>query len=342
MAGSGDVRRRALGLRETLTPHPHRGDLIAAGALPFAVGAVLIDLRFDDVWGNGVLLVMLMLATGLVLGMGVLAPLEGEQARPYQQVLLLAGLVLGWLALLRVARALGADDPLSSAGTSTWIFALVTIVAAWLTRARCAAICALVAALAGIVTVLSFVDWAFSPDGPGTTRWLLLVLACGLVLTALARRDVARRESVYLIDAAGVAILTLGLTFVAALIDVLTFLGAPGGAPGGGWKLVLLAVGFGLVAYAAVDREPGPGYLGALNLLLFLAFAALPGEDGASLWFWPLVLLALGGVAIAAGLRPRRELPPEPPSAAGPAEPVPGPGSPREPGGLWASGREPA
>ncbi len=41
-------------------------------------------------------------------------------------------------------------------------------------------------------------------------RWLLLALAVGLVLAALAQRDAQRRESVYLIDAAGVAILVLG------------------------------------------------------------------------------------------------------------------------------------
>jgi hypothetical protein len=274
--------------------------------------------------------------------MGLLAPLEGERPRSYQQVLLLAGLLLGFVALLRLAQVLGADEPLETAGSRVWIFAIVTLAAAWIARFRRSAVCVLVAALAGILAALSFVEWAFDPEGPGTVRWILLALAAGFVLTALARRDVARRESVYLIDAAGIAILLLGLTFVGALLGFLTLLGVPGEAPGGGWKLVLLGAGLGLVAYAGVDREPGPAYLGSAILLLFAGLVGIPGEDGASLWFWPLALLLLGGVAVGAGLRPRRELPPEP-GAGRPAEPVPGPGAgggaagPRAPGSLWAS-----
>lgn len=330
------LRGRGGQLLAAITPHPHRGDLVAAGAVPFALGVLLVNVRLDGTWANGILLVLTALACALVLGMGVLAPLEGERPRSYQQVLLLAGLLLGFVALLRFAELLGADDPLGAPGSRMWIFAVMTAAAAWVARMRRSAICALVAALAGLVTVLAFVDWAFEPDGLGTARWVLLALAIGLVLTALARRDVQRRESVYLIDAAGVAILLIGLTFVGALFSLLTVVGVPGDGPGGGWKLVLLGAGLGLVAYAGVDREPGPAYLGTLILLLFVGLVGIPGEDGASLWFWPLVLLLVGGAAVAAGLRPRRPLPPEPPGAGSPAEPVPGPGS------LWAAERPPS
>lgn len=336
-----DVRIHAGRVLAALTPHPHRGDLIAAGAVPLALGVLLVNVRLDAQWGNGIFLVLTALACALVLGMGLLAPLEGERPRSYQQVLLLAGLLLGFVTLLRFAQVIGVEDPLAAAGARLWIFAIVTVGASAITRRYRSAFCALIAALAGIVTVLGFVEWAFTPEGPGTMRWILLLLAGGLVLAALARRDVQRRESVYLIDAAGIAILLLGLTFIGALVGILTLIGAPAGAPGGGWKLVLLAAGLGLVAYAGVDRESGPAYLGTLILLLFVGLVGLPGTDGASLWFWPLVLLALGGTAVAAGLRPRRELPPEPgpPGAGRPAEPVPGPGSDGAPRGLWATGR---
>lgn len=350
MAETDDLRALAGRGRAALTPHPHRGDLIAAGAVPLALGVLLVNVRLDATWGTGVFLVIDALACALVLGMGLLAPLEGERPRSYQQVLLLAGLLLGFVTLFRLAQALGADRPLGAAGTRLWIFLVVTLGAAWAARTRRSAICALIAALAGIVAVVAFVDWAFSPQGPTTLRWVLLVLAIALVLAALARRDVARRESVYLIDAAGVAMLALGVTFLGAAVvafsplpsGVLTFVGIPFGVPGGGWKLVLLAAGVGLVAYAGVDREAGPGYLGTLILLVFVALAGIPGAGGASLWFWPLALLLVGGAAVGAGLRPRRELPPEPLGAGGgdpPTEPLAGPGSgerPRE-GGLWAS-----
>jgi hypothetical protein len=329
-----------------LTPHPHRGDLIAAGAVPLALGVLLANVRLDATWGTGVFLVIDALACALVLGMGLLAPLEGERPRSYQQVLLLAGQLLGFVTLVRLAQVLGADRPLSSSGSRLWIFLIVTVGATWIARTRRSAACALVAALAAVGTVVAFVDWAFSPAGPGTLRWVLLALALVLVLAALARRDAQRRESVYLIDAAGVTVLALGVTFLGAAAVAFTplpevalrFLGIPVGVPGGGWKLVLLAAGLGLVAYAGVDRESGPAYLGALILLVFVALVGIPAKDGASLLFWPLVLLLVGGAAVGAGLRPRRELPPEPPGRGArggdpPTEPLPGPGSR---GGLWA------
>jgi hypothetical protein len=331
-----------------LTPHPHRGDLIAAGAVPLTLGVLLVNVRLDAEWGSGIFLVLTALACALVLGMGLLAPLEGERPRSYQQVLLLCGLLLGFVMLLRLAQVLGAGNPLGAPGTRLWIFATVAVGAAVVTRVRRSAVCGLISALSAIVAVLSFVEWVFSPDGLGTTRWLLLALALGLALLALARREQHRRESVYLIDAAGTAFVLLGLTFVGALIGPLTLLGVPGGAPGGGWEFVLVAAGLGLVAYAGVDREPGPAYLGAVVLLLFTALAGIPNAEGASLWFWPLVLLALGAAAVAVGLRPRHPLPPEPPGAGKAGdEPVPGPGSgadapPRPPSAaLWATSPEP-
>ncbi|MGB2711296.1 MAG: hypothetical protein WBC33_07250 [Conexibacter sp.] len=336
MVDAKELRSGARSLIAALTPHPHRGDLIAAGALPLTLGVLLVNVRLDAQWGTGVMLVLTALTCALVLGMGVLAPLEGERPRPYQQVLLLSGLTLGFVVLLRLAQVLGADAPLVAAGSRMWIFGIVALAAVALLRLRRAAICALIAALAGVVTVLAFVSWAFAPDGPTTARWVLLALALGLVLLALSQRDAQRRESVYMVDAAGLAILALGLTFVGALIGALTLVGIPSGGPGGGWKLLLLAAGFGLVAYAAVDREPGPAYVGAANLLLALGLIGLPGVEGASLWFWPLMLLLAGGAMVAAGLRPRRPLPPEPPGPTAPAEPLPGPGAP---GGLWSSAR---
>ncbi len=47
-----------------------------------------------------------------------------------------------------------------------------------------------------------------------------------------------------------------------------------------------------------------------LNLAAFVVSAA----DTDTLFWWPLVLLVAGGVMLAAGLRPRRPLPPEPPA----------------------------
>jgi hypothetical protein len=339
MAEVDDLRRGAGALRTALTPHPHRGDLIAAGAAPLTLGVLLVNVRLNGRWGTGVLLLLTLLATALVLGMGSLAPREGERPRSYQQVLLLAGLLLLSVTLLRLAQVLGVEEPLAAAGTRVWTFGAVTGVAVWLTRQRGSAVAALIAALTGIVTALALVSWAFHPHGVGTFRWVLLTLAIGLVLGALSQRDRRRRASVYLIDAAGIAVVLIGLTYIGALIQILTVLGAPGAPPVGGWKLVLLAAGLGLVAYAGVDREPGPAYAGGANLLLFVALAGIPGEDGPSLLFWPLALVLVGGLMVAAGLRPRRPLPPEPTRADGPGETVAGPGVVERTPALWAGAR---
>jgi hypothetical protein len=327
MAEAGDLRGGVAGVRTALTPHPHRGDLIAAGAGLLTIGVLLVNVRLDIRWGTGVFLVLTLAACGLVLGMAVLAPLEGERPRPYHQVLLLTGLLLLFATLFRLDQVLGTPRPLFHAGSRVWIFGAVAAVALWLALARRSAICAYVAALTGIVLALSFVQWVFDPHGVTTFRWILLLLAIGFALAALTQRDRRRRESVYLVDAAGIAIVALSATFVGAVFQLVTLLGAPAAAPGAGWKLVLLAAGLGLVAYGAVDRERGPTYLGVLTLLLFVGLAGVPGSGGPSLWFWPLVLLALGIAIVAAGLRPRRPLPPEPSAGSGATEPLPGPGA---------------
>jgi hypothetical protein len=320
MAETTDLRARASTLAELLRPHPHRGDLIAGGAVPLTVALLLINVRLDASWGTGIFLVLTGLACAAVLAMGVLAPLEEERPRSYQVVLHLCGLALLLVTLLRLAQVFGVDQPLDSDGAVFWMLTIVAGTAAWLARERRSAICALVAAIAGTFALLAFVSLVFSPDGPATSRWVLLFVAVGLLLGALLLRDRHPAESVYLVDAAGFAVLAIGLTYLGSLVFGFAVLDESDGVfgrsffdgPGAWWKLVMLAAGLGLVAYAGVDRQAGPGWLGVLNLLLFVILVGQPGESGASLWFWPMLLLLVGGAMIAAGLRPRRPLPPEP------------------------------
>ena len=124
-----------------------------------------------------------------------------------------------------------------------------------------------------------------------------------------------------LVNAVGLATLLLSLTFVFSALNALQTSVAFGSLDratsgvGFGWKLYMLALGFGLVAYAGADREPGPAYLGTAVLLLFavvVSFPSLGGARGGSLVGWPLFLLVVGGAGLAIGLRPRRPLPPPP------------------------------
>jgi hypothetical protein len=303
-------------VRHFLRPHPHRGDLIAAGAVPLTVAVVMLNVRMDATWGNGIHLVITGLACALVLGMGLLAEREDEFPRAYQTVLLLAGLTLLAVTLLRFAQVLGADAPLESSATITWTAAVFTAIAAVPAWERInSPICALVEVVAGGITLLAFVDWVFNPSGATTFRWILLLLIAVYTAAHLRWRDSRPRHAVHMVNAAGLAGLFLAVTFAGGL--VLPF--ARGGDPGTWWEFVILAVGFGLLAYAGVDREPGPGYLGFGLLLAFVVLAGLPSSDGASIVGWPLLLLLLGGAAVAAGLRPIRPLPPPPDAGAEPA-----------------------
>ena len=308
-----------------LRPHPHRGDIIAAGAVPLTVALLLIDVRFAGKWDDGVLFAVMALAAALMLGMGLLARMEEEAPRAYQSALFLSGLALAAAAILRLADVLGASGTDPSSGTALWMGTMFAALALVPALRRNSAICTLVAALAGVIVAIAFVDWVFAPDSTATFRWILLVviIAYGLAFTAL--RDHRRRHAVALLNAAGLATLALAATF--ALRATVGPLRGGGGA-GTGWELVLAAMGFALVAYAGVDREPGPGYLGVAVLAAFLLVAGPASFDGPSLIGWPLLLLLAGAAMLVVGLRPIEPLPPEPEPV---NEPDPSAGLPTEP-----------
>jgi hypothetical protein len=206
---------------------------------------------------------------------------------------------------------LGAGPGQLTPGAVVWTGAVMTVVSAW-TAARChSAICALIAAIAAGATVVEAVRWIFHPSSFTSSRWLLLVLAIALVLLALWLRGRYPRHAELLIDGAALAILAIVVESV--IVSVIGSLGLFGGSPEaplpGFWELVVLAAGCGLVAYGAIDGAPGPAWLGAANLVAFLAATAI---GHSTLRWWPVILLVLGIGTMAAGLRPRSPLPPEP------------------------------
>src|SRR5437764_14610389 len=86
-------------LLERLRPHPHRGDVIAAGAVPLVVAAFVIELRMTQ-WSLGPRFGVVLVIAALLLAMGWLAPLEGAAPRAYHSVLLVGGLLPMALALV--------------------------------------------------------------------------------------------------------------------------------------------------------------------------------------------------------------------------------------------------
>jgi hypothetical protein len=297
-------------VRELFRPPPHRGPLIAAGAVVLAIGLALTELRLGDELALGVHFLILAVPAALILALGLQAANEDGAPPAYQSVLLVTGLLLLFAALLRLADVLGADfsDDVFD-GAFLWIGIATAGVAAWASFRRRSAVCLLIAAIAVALALLSTWDWIFNPGTFAASRWLLLVTAIALVLASLALRESVPRHAEMLVVGAGLAILTIGLQGI--LVPLLEgFQGGPETVLPGVWELVLLAAGCGLVAFGAVDRSPGPAWLGVANLAAFVAAAGFVGDD--TLRWWPLTLLLLGVVAIGAGLRPREPLPPEP------------------------------
>lgn len=299
-------------LLDLLRPPPHRGPLIAAGAVLVTVGVALEELRLGDKLPTGVHLVILLLAGATIYALGVQVR---QQGRPYafQSVLLVCGLLLLAPALLTLADVLGADFDDFPAGAFVWTSLLYAGLAVYPAVSRRSAICALIAALAAGVAGLSFVNWVFGAESVTTYRWLLALAATAYGLGSLPLRGPSPRHSEQLVNAAGLAFLAIALTgLLPALVGFATpFGGAPSEILPDFWELVVFAGGCGLVAYGAVDRAPGPAYLGVANLAAFTASAGL-GDGEETLVFWPALILALGLGAMFVGLRPREPLPPEP------------------------------
>src|SRR5262249_55776694 len=124
---------------ERLRPAPYRGDITAAGAIPLALAAIVIDLRMTQ-WSVGVRLVVAV----LILTMGWLTPLDGPAPAQYHSMLLIAGLLPLLLALQLLAEALGANRP-PGAGGQTWTFGLEAVIAGVAARRANSATCTLIA-----------------------------------------------------------------------------------------------------------------------------------------------------------------------------------------------------
>jgi len=307
-----------------LRPPAHRGPLIAAGAVVLGVGVVLGDLRLGDQVGVAVHFLLFGVPAAVILALGLGARGEDERPATYQSVLLVTGLLLAYAGLLRLADLLGADfgsgenegdGPLFAQlppGAMTWTSLLFAGAASWIAWTRRSAVTLLMAAIAAGIGVLSALAFLFDADSQGPYRILLALLALGLVLGSLALRGSRPRDAQQLINAAGLAILVIPvMAIIASLIGLLSLFGGPADTVlPNFWELVVVAVGFGLVAYGAVDRVPGAAWLGLANLVAFVVAAAAASDE--TLLWWPLLLILIGLGAMVAGLRPLSPLPPEP------------------------------
>jgi hypothetical protein len=302
----------ASALIDLLRPKPFRGDVIAAGVVVLVTLVVTCAMRFDDAWTGATHLIYATVAWAFVTAMAVLAPREGEHPRAYQSILYVASVALLLVALIELARVAGAGELGVRASTVAWIAGVVALGALAFAVRRDSAVCTLIAALAGGVAVLAVVQWIWTPDDAAPFRWVLTGLMVVYGAFAIGQRDRRLRHGVALIDAAGLAVLAVALTFLAEG-TIFGFLEDAAPHAGWGWELLILAAGFGLIAYSSADRQPGPAYLGVLALASFaLIDSGVVAHEDASFAGWPLVLGAGAAVLLLIGLRPTTPAPPPP------------------------------
>jgi hypothetical protein len=139
---------------------------------------------------------------------------------------------------------------------------------------------------------------------------VFFLLAIGFAVAASALGQGPRPGfAVAAVDVAGLLLVALAASFAltrfASVLNPLSAgAGLREGSPGFGWKLVLVIGPLAVIAYAATRRERGPGFIGAVALLLAIVLIATP-RDEASIVGWPLILLLAAAAALALGLRPR-------------------------------------
>ena len=319
---------------------PFRGDQVAAGVVVLTALVVLLQVRMG--WGPGG---QLAAASTAAAGVAVLVAGCPREPRPYVSAIVTSGLILLVCTLARLGEVLGVDGPVGGAGAVTWKLVVLGLTAAALARGYDAAAATLVAGLALAFVPLAFFGWVTDLSG-GVERLLLLVMAVGLALAAVTRRDRRPTHAAQLANAGGVALAaiaagpvlaralgvlvaaggaTAGAAFEALLlrfgdVDVTRFDSSDGSASvssaffdgrmGWGWEVPLVVGGFGLLAYGAVDRQRGPVLVGLLVLTAWVASASGFGQE--SLLGWPLVLALAAALMLVVGLRPTTPAPPDP------------------------------
>jgi hypothetical protein len=309
---------------DLLRPKPFRGDVVAAGVVVLTTLVGVVAVRFDEAWRPGTHLAYGLVAWAFVTAMAVLSPMERDDPRAYQSVLYVSSIALFVAVVVRVGEVVGSEGVLSSAGTTTWATAAFAVYALAFAVGRNSAACTLIGSLTGGIAVVAAVRLIWDPSGVATYRWVLLALMVVYAFAAIGQRDRRLRHGVALIDAAGIAVLAIAVTLMASTIsfDAGVFPVTVSDVPWG-WELLIIAAGFGLIAYSSVDRQPGPAYLGVLNLVAFAVITSLGVSGGASLLGWPLALAVAAAALLAIGLRPTTPAPPPPDLDAPEAPPLP-------------------
>ncbi|MGI8726323.1 MAG: hypothetical protein ACR2K6_01395, partial [Solirubrobacterales bacterium] len=258
----------------------------------------------------------LLLVTGLA---GALGRREDEP-RSWPSIYLVAGVLLLPLALALFVDAI--DETPDGTLVTLFIFGISAAVAFWLRFSTGVRYQMLIGAIFALIAWLALVDKILTGDlaeDADAFRALVLLFGFGLVFAA-TRIDggglgALRRPSAEagdLLTVAGIAVLVVTVIGVIGSIAAffLPFGGESLGAPTQniGWDLLALLSGLALVVYAARTGLRGPGYIGAIVLLVFAYSVGLDLDDDSpegKIFGWPLLVLLVGAGLFAYSLAGR-------------------------------------
>lgn len=309
--------------------------LRGAGGVMLGAGSVALFVRkgTHHAWGDYALL-LVVLIPAIVLYALALAGTDRRQdgdLEPSRSVLMVVAILLGPLVLIQLLHLLGADTsrPLYTAS----VLALTAVIAAYgAARAR-VPYAALLAGLALLVAWLIVWGQILGHLSADKVRVLLIAAAALLLLTATGLERAKAIGASEVATVGGVAAVTAGAlgvvvgTFAGIAAPFIALAGTQSKGPGilglshasglqhFGWDLYLLVVSLGLILVGSRVRSRGLGYVGGFGALMFIYSIAAEItriESGkahtASIVGWPLALLILGVVGLAAPVLARREI----------------------------------
>jgi hypothetical protein len=276
------------------------------GGVLLGSGAVVLAIRKGS-WSPWVLLLVYGIPCVLLYVLALRGRTESRGLGGWRSAFVTFASLLLPITLLQLTDALGADT------NARLVIALIFAVSAAVAAAVALRVGAwwqmLVAGLYAIVAWLAFWAKVLDDPSPDTIRVLLLI-AAALLLGAglvLGRRELPGSSD--LITVAGIAAILAGAISLAGLSSglgsVADTVSSETPAPSQGWNVYMLLVSLVLIGYGAKSRTRGPGYVGAVGLLVFIGLVGpnivtrLEGGDLSeitSVVGWPLVLL-IGGIA---------------------------------------------
>jgi hypothetical protein len=273
----------------------------------FGAGVVVLLIRKGGDWSEWARFVAFLIPALIMFGV-VLVGRTREVLSGWHVAFLVFGTLLLAAALVELVDAIDnqADPRLNIA----WIFGLCAALAIASSLALRAQFQMLLGGLLAIVAWLAFWDKALSNPSGETVRWLLIVLAAIFLAGGVALTRARIPQASDLITVAGIAaVIAAALSFAAAagaFSPAVGSLSSSAPKPGQGWNVFLLVVSLLLIAYESRSPTRGPGYVGALGLVVFIALTGVDlvnrinGDDSGGVAGWPLILLIVGGAALVA------------------------------------------